>query len=859
MLLFSSINYSQESKAIALLDYMNTIEKNSTVSFSYDVQLLQKISVVPIENQDIKAVLHYLEKETAFNFKSLDNGTVLVSPRIANKNFKLCINIIDAESNLPLTGATISNGSKENTFSYEDESFIKYVNYTNWKTIHIKYLGYQEQIISIDALNGQPCKTIYLSPAEIVLNDVVINYLTSGIRYNNDNQSIEVKVKNAGLLPGETETDIFTSIEAIPGVNSSNGKAGNLVIRGDDPDKTLIHFDNIPIYHNGHYFGAFSPYNADLLKTISINRNGYAAKNGGGISGLIQMNTTKKVADSANYSAGLATSFYLMSANIPIVKDKWSIQVGTRASYPFNNFNTPKINAIEDFIFQQSLISQTERDDNRVLDVFDFDFSDINFKSNFKINTKNTLNFSSLYVTNTLDLSVRQLNPTGGNRPQGPTLPANTKDNTFINLKNIGFNLEHTVTWNKNLSTTSFVTLSEFKQDFYNEIAPPDEVFASRSYINIIKNFSLKSTTTKSYANKNTLDFGLEAINYDVSGDRSLINPFNPEFENVDTHSKLVSLYSDFTFKKNEPLTLKLGLRSSYYSLTKNSVYLEPRLLMNYNIGSSLTLKMSAGMYNQYLNNVSGRNGIATGVEQYNWKLSNGNNLPVVNGKQVMFGGIYQKNKWLIDVEIYSKKTDDIAIYDIYNYSNTDDFFIGNYTTVGADILIRKSWNNIDAWVSYSNIKTLAEFKDIQEERFRSVWDQNHQLNMVFSYNYKKFRFSTGWKYKSGLASIEDIRYFYLNGSPFNGIDLLNRDYSNAGDPQYDEFPSQHQLDASISYTYSPKTEDWNTVIGLSATNIYNRQNITGQDRSRSGNRAYRLNNKYGIGFAPSLLVKFNF
>ncbi len=867
---FSLSFYAQNNNRIPLLEYLNRIEKNNAVTFSYDPQLLQKVTVIPLEDQSLQLILKYLSNETAFNFKLLDNGTVLVSPYVANTNFKLCLTIIDSEFNTPIIGATVSNENDKIVFIYEEESFVKYVNINNWKTIHIKYSGYKEQILNIDELKS--CKTITLSSAEIALDSVFINYLTSGIKYNSDDQSIEIKVKDAGLLPGETETDIFNSIETLPGVNSTNGKAGSLVLRGDDPDKTLVYYDNIPIYHNGHYFGTFSPYNADLLKTISIKRNGYTAKNGGGISGLIELNTSSKIADSTNYSAGLATSFYLASANIPIIKDKWSIQVGTRSSYPFD-IETPKIKAVEDFIFQESLISRANSQSNLNLEAFDFNFSDYNLKSNIQLNKNNSLKFSSLYISNTLDILVRQIEetqarpgggppPNGGSPPGGGPSPAplNTLVTANINIENIGASLAYNTKWNPEVSTTSFVTYSKFSQSFYNENSSPDRILTSNSYDNSVNNLSFKSTTTKKFKNKNILDLGLEIINYDVSGDRTITSPRGTLRENFSPNSaNLFSLYSDFLFKNTQPFTFKFGLRTSYYSLKEKNIYIEPRMLVNFKFDNNITLKASLGGYNQFLNNISGRKSIGSGVEQFNWTLSNDNTIPVVNGRQGMIGGFYKKNNWLIDVESYYKKTDNIAIYDLYDITNTNFYFIGNYTTYGTDFLVRKSWENIDAWISYSLIKTLAQFDDIQEESFRSIWDQTHQLNAVFSYTYKKIKVSTGWRYKSGLKSLEDIRHFYLNGPPINRVNPLDLTYSDNGDIQYDQYPDQHQLDISLSYNLIPKHNKWNAVIGLAATNIYNQKNLSGQDRMANSRSQYDLTNRYNIGFAPSMLIKFNF
>ena len=280
---------------------------------------------------------------------------------------------------------------------------------------------------------------------------------------------------------------------------------------------------------------------------------------------------------------------------------------------------------------------------------------------------------------------------------------------------------------------------------------------------------------------------------------------------------------------------------------------------MNYKVNNHFKLKTSAGIYNQFLNHVSGRNGVGAGVEQFNWKLSNNSNIPVVNGKQVMLGSIYKRKGWLIDLEAYHKTTNNISVYDLYNYQNTTNLFTGNYKTFGADLLIRKSWDTFDTWVSYSNIKTLAQFDDIQEDAFRSVWDQNHQLNVVCSYTYKNLKISTGWKYKSGLESLENIRQFYINGPSPNQPNLHNFTYSNREDRQYTEYPAQHQLDVSLAYTFLPKNKNWNAIFGIAATNVYNQQNIFGQDRYASGPSQYNLSNRYMLGFAPSALIKFNF
>ena len=180
---------------------------------------------------------------------------------------------------------------------------------------------------------------------------------------------------------------------------------------------------------------------------------------------------------------------------------------------------------------------------------------------------KNTLNFSSLYVANDLDIIVGRSTPIRAGNGGPPPLPDNTKDNTFVSLKNIGFSLEHQVNRNSTLTTESFITYSKFDQNFYNELAPPGDVIASSSYKNVINNLSLKTTTSKRFKNKNILDLGAEVTDYEVLGNRTTQNPNNTSIENDAVDGRLYSLYSNFLIKNTNPLTIKLGLRSTYYSL----------------------------------------------------------------------------------------------------------------------------------------------------------------------------------------------------------------------------------------------------------------------------------------------------
>ena len=191
--------------------------------------------------------------------------------------------------------------------------------------------------------------------------------------------------------------------------------------------------------------------------------------------------------------------------------------------------------------------------------------------------------------------------------------------------------------------------------------------------------------------------------------------------------------------------------------------------------------------------------------------------------------------------------------------------------------MIKKSIRNFDTWIGYTYANTLVQYDSIQTDDFESIWNQNHVFNAVVSYRKKGFKISAGWKYRTGLATLEGIRFLYTNGpntSPTKPSPpplppgapeppVLEDQFTADSDPDYGtQFPSNHQLDISVSYLFVPKSKKWNCNIGASVINAYNNKIIIGQHTRKVNNgpsNLYSRKNLYGIGMAPSLMVMFNF
>ena len=97
---------------------------------------------------------------------------------------------------------------------------------------------------------------------------VITNYLTSGITKLNDG-SLTIKPKTFGILPGLIEPDVLQTIQAIPGIISTDETVSNINVRGGTHDQNLLLWDGIKMYQSGHFFGLISAFNPHTTKRIN--------------------------------------------------------------------------------------------------------------------------------------------------------------------------------------------------------------------------------------------------------------------------------------------------------------------------------------------------------------------------------------------------------------------------------------------------------------------------------------------------------------------------------------------------------------------------------------------------------------
>jgi hypothetical protein len=882
ILAFSYISsFAQKEERILLSEYIQTIEKEFNLVFSYNPELLENIKIDLITEDNVTEIINQLNSTSAFKFELINTDNIVISSKKENNNL-LIEGTVLVDKNEPLFGAYIRiHNQKAYTTTQLDGSFKLLCKLNLIDSLEISYIGFKTKKIALTDVNNGKTSDFHLDESSLLINEFnVIAYTTSGVIYNKEDQSIELTPESAGLLPGETETDIYNSLQYLPGINSPTGKAGNLTMRGTDPDKTLITFDNIPIYHSGHYFGTFSPFNTKMIENVKIQRNGsHGSERGGRVGGLIEIKSKTHILDSAQYNIGVSTSYFSGNAQIPIIKNKLGILIGGRHSYP-GEWNSPKIEAINDFIYQRSPVGAA-RTGNEDFDLkyYDYAFNDLNTKIIYQIHKNHKVSLSFLNIDNELGYSTF-------------FDPNQTVSKDSASLNNWGGNLSISNKWSDKINTTTDFTNSYYNQELSRNINDSNDLLSSiSSYKNQTRDFKIKTNLEITLKKKQYINFGYQMdyhnlnysyLNYTAAGAAVPGGPPGPpptpaspeltQLLEIPTESYLHTGYINYKILNYDKLfTISAGLRTSYYTPTKK-FYPEPRVLINMLLSSYFTIKTNVGIYNQFINHIVGKRvSPIGGIEAPFWQLSNNSDIKVVQGKQVMFGGIWSENNLVFDVEAYYKLIDNITANNFLDLNSNQEFIYGNYKNYGVDVLLKKKFKNIEGWLSYSYSQSNAIFDSVQ---FQYIWNQSHILSAVLGYKFKNLKFSAGWHYKSGLAVLNDIRASYTVGTPVfpgtnsgpsnnNNNNVGNRVFTEDSPEEYiDNFPNTHQLDVSIAYSIIPKTNKWNLTLGIGAQNVYNTKSIYSQGISPAGSEyprgTFRRFHKYGLGFAPSVMLNFS-
>ncbi|HYG51484.1 MAG TPA: TonB-dependent receptor [Flavobacteriales bacterium] len=856
-IVFFSFHATGQYRVLNFEKAISAIEKKYGITFSYDKDLVSKAPVYTDTSASLEKFILNINERSAFTSDKVDAKHYILKPKKNGGNFLLRGFIEDEKSTEPVYSASIlSKKTKKLSFTDENGYFSTIIPYTENDTIVFSSSGYEKKYVPLDRFISAAPVYVKLKSALLELNEyTVMAYLTTGIEYESLDNSIVIRPKKASVLTGMTNNDLLGALDALPGISMPDGKPGNLNIRGSSPDQTMVTFDNIPVYQKGHLFGTVSAFNANMVDNVKVHRSFVSASRGGRAGGLIEINSPSDVANKAAFTFSTSLLDASVYTHVPIRKNKCSFFISGRKSYPYE-WHLPPMKSMSDFIFQFTEVNGALGNNPDGIKKLNPSYYDINAKIIGNIGEKHKIELSGLQNNDNMDFFYKD------------DKLFNIYTESRMRLSNSGINTTLSSKWTRKFTTNVTLTGSRFRQhagsDIYNLNNIP---LIESDYENTVGDLRAFLQANAGINEKNELAIGYDFHHYNTtyikhSNDSSNTSLRKEYLKAGDIHTAFIN-YITFPAKWFD---INGGVRANYFtSLSKT--YIEPRLCLGFKLNNQLRLKFSGGYQNQFVVQVSGVSiEDIGGIENPLWILADQLDVPVVYSYQVSAGVVYQNKGWLIDLEGYYRFADNLSSISLNDPDGPHPFIQGSVKTYGCDVLVRKSWKNIDIWTSYTISRSMMQFDSVQTEPFYSLNDQTHILDLAATYHIKRWRFSLSWKYRTGLAALPGIRVRMMSGA--NSEPMLAGTPSpppQPGGPVFvngyeytDRFPDFHSLDVYVEYEFQPMTANWKSYAGISLINCYDQKNIIGQV-PQFGTGQPSIYNRYSLGFTPNAVLTFKF
>lgn len=810
---------------INLITYIQNLENEFDVKFSYADEDLRPISINTPQSSSLDSILKDIENQTQITIDKLSDRYYTLSKE---STVDICALVLDNFEENTVTGASIEVvGSGIATITDLDGSFYLR-NIPRNASIRIKHIGFKTRYVTAEELlSRNPCKTIALAIFYQQLEEVVVfKFLTTGLSKEFD-ASVLLNTKDFGILPGLTEPDILHTVQALPGIKSIDETVSDINIRGGTNDQNLILWDGIKMYQSGHFFGLISAFNPYLTDEVTIIKNGTSAQFGDGVSGIINMQTKNRVEGQYFGGAGFNLISGDLYGHMPIT-DKMAFQFSARRSVT-DFLNTPTYNQFRVRAFQDTEI--IERDEN-------FYFYDFTGKLLYDINDRQQLRLSFININNNLD--YMEIAENMGRRNE-----------STLDQENLSFGGTLESNWSDDFRTSI--------NGYYTRYELDSRISTNSGAQILSQNNQVIETSAKLNANykiSGTLNWlnGYQLTEVGITNFTDVSQPpFNNKTKGV---IRTNAFYSELGYvSTDQRFRARGGTRFNHIENlgTFNEFIVEPRVNINYTFADYFRAELLGEFKNQTTNQIVDLEQNFLGIEKRRWILSDDNLLPITRSKQGSIGLNYDRDNWYTSIEGFYKEVNGIST-STQGFQNQNQFNgeIGRYNVKGLEFLINHKSSSFSTWLSYAYNVNNYTFDDIIPTKFPNNLDIRHQFTFASTYSYNDFKLGIGVNYRTGKPFTEP------QAAP-NAVDTtVFPNQINFREPNSSRLPDYLRADASAIYDFdlSPTVR---ASAGASVLNLLNKRNLL--------NTFYRLNDQneietvesISLGLTPNVSFRISF
>ena len=556
------------------------------------------------------------------------------------------------------------------------------------------------------------------------------------------------------------ELDVIKVVQALPGVKTMGEASSGLNVRGGSTDQNLIQWNEGTIYNPTHLFGFFSAFNGSIVQDMELYKGSIPAKYGGRISSVLDINSRRgnKEKYQGEISLGLLTSSLALEG--PIKKDKTSLLLAGRTTY-------------SDWLL--NLLPEKSRYKNGKAG-----FYDLNLLLSHQFSQKDNLYISGYYSHDRF----------------------NFLENEKYEYANANASLQWAHLFNDNFRMT---TTAGYDHYDYATKSWQDEHNAYKMGYDI-NQYYLKMDFNHSQLEKHRIDWGLNAIMYDINpgkvqphGSASLYIPktlqkekaleaalyLNEEWEiTPQLTASIGARYSLFNaFGKRTFNTYKDGELPSILNITGTEsrdgnlkTYHAPefRLGLRYAFTDNFSVKAGFNTMQQYIHKVSNT---MTMSPTDTWKLSD---MFIEPQKGIQYSLGFYKN--LMDdqleasIEGYYKTMDNYLDYRsgaqlLMNDHLETEVLPTEGRAYGVEFMLKRPKGKFNGWFSYTYSKTELRQSDARIARpankgewYPAEYDKPHDIKLVGNYQItQRYSASLNVDYSTGRPQTMPVSQYYSN------------------------------------------------------------------------------------------------
>lgn len=644
-------------------------------------------------------------------------------------------------------------------------------------TLVVSYVGYQPKSLSVRVTKDKLSQfNISLSSKGIQMK--TIEKVGERFEFKNETKiSVQrIAARELELMPKGVETDVFRSIQYLPGVQTTGDVSAKYYVRGGAANQNLVLVDGVTVYNPFHALGLFGVIDPDIVNNLDFYKGGFAAEFGGRLSSVMSIST--KDGDKNNYGATASASFMtaklLLEGPIP----NGSFIISGRKSFS---------NKILDKFF----------DDNHV----PVDFYDVSMKANF---TSPEFIPGAKFTVNGMF--------SGDNLKQdNPRVEDYKWSNNILGIR-----------WLQVPDSPLFFELAFASSQFKGELLSKQSGTPGKK--NVVNDFSMEMNFNYVFDSKDEVVSGFHIR--DITTILDMNNAIGVPVE-IKTNGTSVVFFAKYKMLRFDEVDMDLGARLNAVNLSRNTnvVVMEPRLNLKIRPVENVALIGAVGVYQQEISTVTNEYDVINIFEP--WVISPAYIKPQIATHYVTGIEFVPSDDFRFTIEGYYKKIDNFPVINQKKLLVTDpDFVTGEAESYGVEVFNKTKIEAITLMASYTNAFT---YKTLDGFRYYNKYDIRHQVNLNLDFNLGNgWNVGASWIFHSGLPYTKIIGYYdkmYLDDYFYhNNHSDFRQPYTILGIDNLHRLPEYHKLDVTLS----KKLDIGFTKITFDASiiNVYDRKNI---------------------------------